>query len=457
MSGKFLVESEDSLPQNATPSNPDVSSIYQGIEVNTKYQNNRLLLTHISGYKWLVDYYSQYLGADNEIGAQELDKPAAYQQYLCVHNFEMRVQDPLSPAQDSTSKEFQYEGTAIVYGTVVPNKGDVFVTDIADGRLGVFSVEDTIEASIFKDSAFQIDYKFINYLTADYALDLKNKTVKETWFHRDFMGTGQNPLLISKEHELVNKLADYLKTLPADWYREFFNNEYKTFLIPDQDALCYDPFLPVFVRGITSLEDSPLWIKVSLPNTQDGINDQIPTFWDALRERSIRRLDRASPKMALYAPDTSYQVVAYNPWRILGMDYLFYHRGVSSPNILPTAIIKTLKPSPEPTFNRPMDLEVLINTTQLSGLPMAPEATYPLYRPVTCDDYYVFSEFFYQENYENMSALEILVYFYLNNKPIPLDPLFRLLEQSYYWRGLERFYYIPILMVLVRDVFKDVN
>ena len=73
-----------------------------------------------------------------------------------------------------------------------------------------------------------------------------------------------------------------------------------------------------------------------------------------------------------------------------------------------------------------------------------------LIKPVTTDDYYVFSESFYKYRPENMSELEYQTYLMLENKEVDKDTIISLCEACYTWGSLERYYYIPILLILLK-------
>jgi hypothetical protein len=64
------------------------------------------------------------------------------------------------------------------------------------------------------------------------------------------------------------------------------------------------------------------------------------------------------------------------------------------------------------------------------------------------DTYYVFSKAFYEEDYTKMSHLEKLVWSVLNQQELDVPKLAELVRQSKEWDKLERFYYVPVLMIL---------
>jgi hypothetical protein len=75
--------------------------------------------------------------------------------------------------------------------------------------------------------------------------------------------------------------------------------------------------------------------------------------------------------------------------------------------------------------------------------------------PVTVDDYYVLSENFYNAT-ESQSTLEVAVTAYINNNQIDTDQLYNTAKTFHTWGSLEQFYYVPIVMTLIRSVLKGI-
>ncbi len=86
----------------------------------------------------------------------------------------------------------------------------------------------------------------------------------------------------------------------------------------------------------------------------------------------------------------------------------------------------------------------------IAGANDAVQTANPIIYNVLVDDYYILSKAFY-EGSGKMSRLEVLVRNYIDGKS--LDPAEVLAVANTYtvWGGLERFYYIPILLILMRE------
>jgi hypothetical protein len=74
--------------------------------------------------------------------------------------------------------------------------------------------------------------------------------------------------------------------------------------------------------------------------------------------------------------------------------------------------------------------------------------------PVLSDASYVLSSNFYNST-ATMSLLEVLTWDYINGKSISPTVLVQLISNYAAWGGLERFYYLPIVLILIRSVVRN--
>ena len=77
------------------------------------------------------------------------------------------------------------------------------------------------------------------------------------------------------------------------------------------------------------------------------------------------------------------------------------------------------------------------------------QVTMPLIKNVLVDGFYVLSQNFYEDT-AGQSVLEFLTRNYMNNKAIDPKVLLAVAKSYTNWGGLERFYYLPIILVLIK-------
>lgn len=434
--------------------NPNIKpSPYKDIAVDSKHVDLRDLITHVEGMKWVLPgYYSQYVTAETELASQEVTREDVYQQYLLIKHMELRVTQPLSGSYDQTSGEWTYQGESNMYPGLVPNVGDMFLADIGDGRVGIFTLTEKRRLSILQDSAYQITYTFTNFAEPRLIDDLNAKVTKTQIFVREFISNNRNPYLVESEYETYLRLEKYMHTLPDMYYDLFYNQEYGTLLIPDQSADVYDPFVVNFFKSIISMERHPRVVNIRSIHCDTHRSVAYRTLYDALLRRDDNVLDTADLKLARFYSKTLSHGPQYGGIRFSGIEQFYFP--FKDEDVTAVRVDAPLAPSKPRTFSRPVPLHQWIVVTDVGG---AQTREVPVIYPVTEDDWYVLSSHFYLREDDQTSMLEIMVNQRLGDIPNDIDKLFQVVDAAETWGRVEQFYYYPILMYLLICAMGDIN
>ncbi len=419
---------------------------HKGVTVDTQYVPTTMLSTYLEGQAWSCDYYSQAKDLSEGLSSHDLDLPAVYQQYRLIRGFELKVTSPLSMSQDGETKEVSYTGSANVYGVLIPNEGDMFIADIGDGREGLFTITSTQRLSVFKDTAHTVEYKLISYNTQISRDDLNKKVVHTVYFDLDYLRTGNNPLITEETVELRSKLYDHFTRIVMIYFNDFYSREMNTLLVPDQHQITYDPFVVKYIFSILGTEDHPHVRHIEQLNVSEDIMMYEMTLWHCLEKMDHRLLHMSVHSMSKVHVNAFYSRPMYN-------------------SIYFTKVKRVIYPDQRSTnvdahYNTPaiMGLEpVIAGENRFSSLDrinhrytgFENSAEQPLIKPVTVDDRYALSESFYSDSVGN-SVLEQLVECALKGESIDLKALSNLCEDALLWPNLERFYYYPLLMTLLK-------
>lgn len=428
---------------------------YRGVTVDTRYVPVSSLLTHIEGSPWTVEYYSQVVNADNNVDGQATGRSSAYQQYKLIHQMQLMLQGSLSFSQDeSNAKSVVYTGECVAYPFLIPNVGDMFLADVGDGREAVFEVLTSDAKSIYTQTCYGFTFKTVDWSTPQRLRDFAAKTVETLQFVKDFLNYGQNPLVTTSEYATLSALAPaYYSTLKT-WSAEFFSTEFGTWMIPGQPKWIYDSFLVGAMTKWTLTTDTPEIRKVRQLNVGGDQQLLLPTLWDALLTRDLQILRRINERMGLvsvyiFSPDPMLESIRYS-----GVDLTVYPY-----EPIPTwdesrgrgpAALSAVSLTPVPP--RRTRLADALPSFDLDGLPYEGR---PLINPVTVDNYYVFSEAFYARDEANMSRLELAAWSYLKGDALDLALLNTLIQSYQSWGGLERFYYTPVILMLIKAMIRS--
>lgn len=430
---------------------------YQGVLTDSKYTAPGSLLTFVEGSNWTVQYYSQVLGSDNAIGPQQLDRAAPYQQYWLIKNFEMKVTQPLTAAQDDQTKTMTANGGATTYPYFVPNKGDMFTADMGDGRVGRFAVTDTDKKTYLKESVYTIEYTLLGYLDDAAIADFAKKTVRTTYFVKDFITFGQNPMVTSEAYNDNQTFAQEYENLIGQYMRDFFSRDYQTLLIPGQEnRTSYDPFLPKAFLSVVSTTDNPNVSRIRQPGVAGDEAMQCATFWDALLEMNPSTLYGAMQKAMLFPTLYFKSLPRYSGIYYSGIQQVLYpldaRTDVDSQyddvGLMPGGGVQIVFAGRRYTdLNRLMGPTTIDNFDYQAPIP----GVLPLIVPVTYDDYYVFSAGFYgMEDKTPVSQLELLTLQAIRGEAMDSQVLHNLARQALKWENLERYYYTPVILILLK-------
>lgn len=409
---------------------------YKATIVDTRYIPSTDLITYMEGSIWTVDYYSQVLDVDSQLLGQSTSLNPVFQQYQLISSFELKVTTPLSTSQDVDSNSMIVTGVANVYPVLIPNVGDMFIADIGDGRSGVFRVTVSERKSIFKDTCHVIDYQLIDYLTDERRIDLDTKVIKQVRFIRDFLANGQNPLLVESEYVLQTDLKALLRKICNRYFKVFASNEFKTLIAPSQEARCYDPFLTASLLTILDTFDAEEIRHVKKLNCDGDEYMKAVSVWSALINKDKEMLKYAFKKASL---------VSAGRFDVNGMAESICHSGIQY-------------------VVYPIDPEITIDY-DLLGISQKIAAEYHItdrFAPVhtvgtiydvsnvNVNDSYVFSEAFYNNAQTGQSKLEICVWDYLEDRALDNTVLFSIASNFSTWTPVQQFYYLPVLMILLK-------
>lgn len=423
---------------------------FKGTVVDAKSVPMSSLLTYIEGGSWPVTYYSQVLGEDNATAGQDAGQHAIYQQYNRIYDLELRVTSSLSNNQTGTgSNQMVVTGSAVIYPFLAPNRGDMFVALTADGKEGVFVITQSTRKTMFRESVYEVDYQLL-YMTEKDPVrrkDLDKKTIKSVYFHKDLLQSGQSPMVIDADHKALIELAKLHKTLVRSMYEYFYSMEFRTLILPGQGGKAYDPFvISCILNTINTYEHANVQYTRQY-NTQDDYALRLPSVYTAIVERNNSILQTCFRNTGLMTTLSFSIQPMMEGIRFSGLQSIVYPMDAQS-NVdywnnqmtKSTGGLPGLVPVPGRNGNLP---EIITETSDVDA-PIKIKNIEP--------HSYVFSQAFYERNMNSLSILERMVLDHIDGRAIDASDLLDLASNFINWGRLEQFYYIPVLICLIRGV-----
>lgn len=416
--------------------------------VDTRKEQYDTLSSFISGSKWAVDYYSQIQAADTAAASFQVDLPKPYGQYRLIRNFELVVTSPLSYQQNSGDvRGWTATGTAAMYSIVTPNNGDVFIADVGDGKNALVQVTSTQRGSIYAEAATTIEFRITDVLSPNLLRELNERVVETLYFDRENFRNGLKALLNRKDADVIRRLNTAYRRLFPLYYRDFYSRDFGTFIVPGQSVPTYDPYMTRFVRAIIDSQAFPSIHEVNqLTVSHDVISDE-PTVLDVILRKDLPLLYSVSKRVGVS------RIGSYRAFPLLRT---IYYSGIEQ-------IVSVLDPhwavehndSPAHAFTtlvpaglRQTDMASILPALNGPAARSDQDSTTAIH-PICRDDYYIFSKEFY-EGSEGMSRLEVLLRNRLEDAAVDLEVLADIADSSVRYDNLERFYYIPIILALIK-------
>jgi hypothetical protein len=495
---KPTIVSEDALVEKDQPIEfvKPYANDYQPVYVDLRWIPENALLTHIEGAAWVVDYYSQVITKDSDLSGQQLTASGVYQQYTAINGMEMRVITPLTPNQDEVTKSMTAEGEAGVYPFLIPNVGDMFLAEVEPNVLGLFRVTGSTKKSIFNQACFSITYG-LDTTDRTKINNLRSKAVKTYYYHKDYLGYGKNPLLITTDAQALTDLARLYPMVLDHYMNSYLSVEYNTFILPKQTYDIHDPWLTAFILDNVTTDEHPNIRRVRQLNTHGDIYMRVASFWKAISDREVAKMNIAFSKFSLVSRVMFEKIPALAGYRYSGFGYVIYPengdvnvdannslrrkltasdmsmngswltddsplwRAYSStitstmPLSVDTVDFEELDPTllydPYAWEERPLlDRYAAVQTDNLT----ATTKYYQLVIPnVSTAGWYVFSENFHKGHGE-VTVFESMVMNYIKRHKVDPKQLADLCKLYHAWGELEKFYYVPIMLVMIKAAMR---
>lgn len=432
----------EAFPQPPVDANVSLTSpTYKHSLVDTQNTPLSAVMTHIGGSTYECDYYSQVISKDEELSAYNPNQLAPYQQYHLIHNLELKLQGAFSSSPNDETQEMVVTGTARLYPYVRPNVGDAFIADIGSGRAGQFTVTGVTPLSIQKQTVYEIQFELARDVYSEEVVSkLNEKVVKESYFVKDFLLYGQNPILVEEDFLLLNNSNKTVSLMIDEYLAEFLSRQFSTLAAPYLNPT-YDPYLVKAFLSIVNHEDHPR-IRMIKEYNVDEVKDVYDfSIWTMLinYERNISRSiwKQASPiSVNTTNINPQFQSIRYSGFfyfmkALMQTDNIDTYYGFGSRptvgslfgwnggGIVPSALAQQ---------NIPSDNTV---HPELPG--------------------YVVSLDFWDEDKPAIDEYEGLIRSYLKGDAIDCARIIKLYDERRTWSRLDRFYRTLVLLIILKS------
>lgn len=405
------------------------------------------LVAYLDGSPWTVDWYSQLIGKHNDLRELDLGQNAAFQQYQKIAALELRVSAALQSSYEQENAITSVTGTATVM-YVVPNVSDYFIADSGSQKKGLFRITNVERKTFNRDSVYEVNYSLVKYITneTEEYINLEAKVVRTYRFSKDRLVEGITPILTEDVYQLSVNLGQKYHSLVQKYFRDFMNRAKMTLNIPGQQFRIYDSRIVDFVIALIDSQETPERRDLMAVSMDHEKYLKQPSLWTLFLDRNYNDFDYIRKMYYL----TAGQSFCRSSWikgpAFWSFDYYVYPADSNTE----ASSIGDAEPMPSGGMGLSLTQTDLVNNEVAIATNVNP---IPIIKKTGVDGYYVLSKDFYEQT-ENLSALEILIKDYLKGQTIDLSLLTTLIDHYPTWPVLERFYYGPIIMLLVKDAVR---
>lgn len=228
---------------------PDTATVFQS--PNEKQIDP--LTQEIAGDPWtLIAIYSQLLGDEDLPHQLDDGLDAPLQQYLKIHNPEIRVTSALGNDTDDNYISI-VSGEANLYPGFKVNQWDILVGRTKDGRVGVFYINEAPKPFTYLSwTGYTVQFTLYRYYDQAIADQLTVKTQIERYFNPDSPCVLCNTIVDVQSN--VNASQEIMRLL--DWfYNHYYDKSIMSFSFKDKSANSYfDSEVPKFLGNILPYE-----------------------------------------------------------------------------------------------------------------------------------------------------------------------------------------------------------
>lgn len=457
----FDIPAPTPAPANPTPELADKP--YKHSVVDSEKTPIETIASYIGGSNYYCVYYSQKLTKTEELKPFDPHQLSVYQQYTKINDFIIKLQGALVSGDDiSGTGRHSLTGTAIItpHPNLKPNYGDVIIGDIGEGRAGQFTITSTRKLTQNMATAWEVEFTLERIADSGIVKLLDSKTVTELWYQKDYLITGQNPLLATEDYTASKTLNQHFADIANQYIVNFLHYGSRTLVIPGQEELTYDPFVVKAYSRLVTSTDAPLAADMRLYNC-DGYN--IPNHQDlytAVIFKNKTVLSSIFKEFRVIDVRFMGSRVYQNPIRVTSIRRLVVpysaSLGVNSTDDLIALISKA------------SIMEGLTLTDRVTRLPIddcgcKPPATpeqdmadklkdmeLSKLIPKISNLSYVLSPSFYGKDEANCTAFEIDILKIVNNEEVTLDNINRYCDSYAKWSQLQQYYLTPLLLAMVK-------
>jgi hypothetical protein len=225
----------------------------------SQYANTtRDLVGFIKGKRIVVTYYRllNREGMNNRSNVSDLTnaRNITETEYQKIIGLEITLPQGFDFQANNEQASVQITGKAMFYPNMNPNIGDIFLTGVGDGRIGMCRVTQVTPGNWRSDRIYIINFVVQEFLEHVVALPIDDSVTVVSYFSKENYLGGTAALLAEQTYLQLAKIRDQRSILSRQYHMAFFDPILNSYVRPDG---LYDPWVVLYM--CTKMRMSDVW------------------------------------------------------------------------------------------------------------------------------------------------------------------------------------------------------
>lgn len=446
----FDIPRPEEPPKNPTPE--IAPKTYRHSIVDSVKTPIETLTAYLGGSNWQVDFYAQVRGSSEELKAFDPNSLNPYQTYHKISKLIIKLQGALSQDDETNTGRFEMAGTAVIppHPGLVPNVGDAFIADVGEGSAGQFSIISIRKLSNNLASAWSIEFKMERIVTEKIVRLIDSKVVKTSYYNRDYLITGQNPILVEEDFNASRTLTEHFNHIANQLVSQNFSFDTHTVTVPGQTRATYDPFVVRAILRIISNNEVKLYRDIREYNCDDHRIPKFDDLYTAVIRRDPTLLYNTFTQYARLSVNLLNPSIYQNSIRYSGIYFVVVPYRSTLDNDNYSALNDIISGQRLSSVANGLETNSLtaLNYTELA-------TTRPGFDiPSITSDSYVLTPAFYSNELVKCTKFERCIWNVLNNDTIAYQDVYPFCQEFKNWSKMEQYYLGPLLLLLIRHTLR---
>lgn len=227
------------------------------------------IVKQLSGYKWVVNYYHA-VNDNNDLDITlDLSTDNLIYEYNLIKDMVLFVDQPLDTTQPT-----ELTGSAYIDVGIVPSGADFFISNLIDGRLGIFTITSVIKETYNKRYTYKIEYKLytiIDQHDTELLNKINSKVMEEYYYNKNYLRREDKVLLTKKDIDIRKELNSMLNTLLNVLNKYVITQDVRYLYATNLEGygLIYDPFMEELLLRVFEISDlNPRYTPLQVNNVE---------------------------------------------------------------------------------------------------------------------------------------------------------------------------------------------